>query len=72
MFFSRNYAEIKIDSYDSLTLEKALTLHNIIILIKSVFNKNQNQYYYNISLRKCSCQLAENDDNKHYIHVFLD
>ena len=59
MFFSRYYTEIKIDSYDSLTLEKTLTLHNIIILIKSVFNKNQNQYYYNISLRKCLCQLAE-------------
>ena len=42
-----NYAKIKIDSYDSLTLEKPLTLHNVIILIKSVFSENQNHCYYN-------------------------
>ena len=34
---SHNYAKIKIDSYDSLPLEKALTLHNVIILIKAKF-----------------------------------
>ena len=38
---SHNYARIKINSYDSLPLEKTLTLHNVIILIKSVFNKVQ-------------------------------
>ena len=38
MFFSYNYAKIKIDSYDSLPLEKTSTLHNVIILIKLVFN----------------------------------
>ena len=31
---SHNYARIKINSYDSLSLEKTLTLHNVIILIK--------------------------------------
>ena len=48
-------------SYDSLPLEKALTFHNIIMFIKSVFNKNQNQYYYNIFLEflKCLYQLAK-------------
>ena len=51
--FSHNYARIKTDSYDSLSLEKTLTLHNVIILIKSVFNKNQNHYHYNIFLEKC-------------------
>ena len=30
-----------------------------VILTKSVFNKNQNCYYYNIFLGKCSYQLAE-------------
>ena len=45
---SHNYARIKIDSYDSLHQEKTLTLHNVIILIKSVFDKDQNHYYYNI------------------------
>ena len=38
---SHNYERIKIDSYDSLPLEKTLILHNFIILIKSVFNKDQ-------------------------------
>ena len=34
--------KIKIDSYDSLPIEKRLTLHNIIIHIKSVLNKAKN------------------------------
>ena len=59
MFFSYNYAKIKIDSYDSLPLEKTSTLHNVIILIKFVFNKYQTHYYYNIFLEKCSNQLAK-------------
>ena len=37
-----NYAKIKIDSYDSLPLEKAETFHNAIILIKTVFNNGKN------------------------------
>ena len=47
---SHNYAKIKVDSYDSLPLGKTTTLHNIIILINSVFNRNQNNYYCNIFL----------------------
>ena len=30
------------------------TFHNVIILIKSVVNKNENKYYYNIFLEKGS------------------
>ena len=30
------------------------TFHNVIILIKSVVNKNENRYYYNIFLEKGS------------------
>ena len=52
--FSHGYAAIKIDSYDSLSLEKTLALHNVIILIKPVFNKNQNHSCNNIFLDKCS------------------
>ena len=48
-----NFAIIKIDSYNSLPIEKILTFHNFIILIKSVFNMNKN-YYYNIFLEKGS------------------
>ena len=36
---SHNYARIKVDSYDSLTVEEALPFHNVIILIKSVLEK---------------------------------
>ena len=50
--FSNNYLKIKIDSDDDLSLEKTLTILNVI-LIESVFNKNQNQNYYNVFLEKC-------------------
>ena len=33
-----------------------MTLHNVIILIKSVLNKNENRYYYKIFLEKCLYQ----------------
>ena len=39
-----NYARIKVDSEDSLPLEKTITFHDVIILIKSVFNKNLNNF----------------------------
>ena len=45
---NQSFAEIRIDSYNSLPIEKILTFHNVIILIKSVVNKNKNGYYYNI------------------------
>ena len=37
--------KIKIDSYNSLPIEKTMTFHNVITLIQPVFNKNQNHYY---------------------------
>ena len=45
---NHNFAIIRIDSYNSLSVEKLLTFHNVIILIKSVGNKTRNDYYYNI------------------------
>ena len=39
---NRNFRKIRINSYNSLSIEKILTFHNIIILIKSVVNKNKN------------------------------
>ena len=62
--FSHNNARIKVDSKDCLPLEKTLAIHNAIILIKSVFKKNQNYYYYNIFLETYSYQLLKNNDNK--------
>ena len=48
---------IKVDSCDSITLEKAITFFNSIAPIKSNFNKNN--HYYNISLEKASEELPK-------------
>ena len=42
-----------------LAIEKILTLPNVIILLKSVLNKDKNHHYYRIFLEKCSYQLAK-------------
>ena len=39
---NHNFGKIRIDSYDSLPIEKILIFHNVIILIKSVVDKNNN------------------------------
>ena len=39
-FFSHNYTKLKIDSYNYLSLEKTLTIFNVVILIDSVFSKD--------------------------------
>ena len=57
--FSHYFAKIKVDSYDSLSIEKIFTFHNVVILITSVLNKDKNHYYYKIFLEKCSYQLAK-------------
>ena len=44
---NHTFARIIIDSYNSLPIEKILTFHNVIILIKSNVNKNKNNYYFN-------------------------
>ena len=54
-----NYVKIKVDSYDSLPLEKTMTFHNVIILIKSVFNEYKNNYYYNLFLEKTLYELPK-------------
>ena len=51
---SHNFARIRIDIYNSLPIEKILTFHNVIILIKSVVKKNKNEYYCNAFLEKGS------------------
>ena len=42
--FFRKDAKVKNDSYNSLPLEETLILHNVIVHIKSKFNKDQNLY----------------------------
>ena len=43
MFFPRSYVKIKIDTYESLPLDKTLPLHNDIIFIILVYNRNKNK-----------------------------
>ena len=63
-FISHTYAKIKVDTYDSLPLEKTMTFHNVIILIKLVLNKDKNNYYYNIFLEKASHEFMNLKKNK--------
>ena len=46
VFNPHNYGNIKVDLYDSMPREKTLTSHNVRINMKSVWNKDQNHYYY--------------------------
>ena len=57
--FSNYCVKIKIYSYESLPIEKILTLQNALILIKLVLNKDKNQYYYKIFLEKCPYESAK-------------
>ena len=41
---SNKYSKMKVNLYNSLPLEKTMTFHNIITLIKSAFNKDKNSY----------------------------
>ena len=67
--FSHYFAKIKVDSYDSLPIEKILNLHNVIIHIKSILNKDKNHNYYKIFLEKCWYQLANN--HKFFVHSII-
>ena len=51
---NHNFVKIRIDSYNSLPIEEILIFQYFIIFIKSVVNKNKNEYYYNIFLEKGS------------------
>ena len=54
--FSHYFAKNKVDSSDSLPIEKRLSLHNVIILIKSVFNKDKIEIWRDTnSKRKVLC-----------------
>ena len=63
-----NYVKMKVDLYTSLPLEKTFTLHNIILFIKWVFNKHNNNYYYNIFLEKSVYQLPKNNDKDKFLY----
>ena len=52
--YSAKYTKNKMNSDDDLPLEKTLNMQNVVILIKLVFQKSHNHYYYEIFLEKCS------------------
>ena len=43
--YSHDFMKIKISSDGDLPLQKTLSMHNVVILVKSVFNKNHNYDY---------------------------
>ena len=45
---NHNFREIRIDSNNSLPIEKIFTFNDVIILIKSVVDKDKNYYYYDL------------------------
>ena len=47
-----------------------MTFHNVIILIKSVVNKNSNNYYYNIFLEKVSYKDKSNKNIFNWMFVY--
>ena len=57
---NHNFGRIRIDLCSSLPIEKVLTFHNVILLIKSVVNENKNNYYYKIFLEKGSYEDRSN------------
>ena len=50
---------MKVDSSDFFIFEKTMTFHDVIMLIKSVFNTDKNNYYYNIFWEKASYELPK-------------
>ena len=57
---SYNFAKFRIDSYNSLSIVKISTFHNVIIIIKSVVYENKNKYYYTIFSEKGSNKVKSN------------
>ena len=52
----KKYRKIKINSDDGLPLKKTLELHNMIIVVRAAFPKD-NKYYLQASLDKCLFKL---------------
>ena len=51
---------MKVDSYDSLSLEKTMTFGNVIIIITSVCNKDKNNYWHKMFLEKALNNIPKN------------
>ena len=68
---NHNFRRIRIDSYNFLPIEKILTLHNVIILIKSVVNNDKNNCCYNIFLGKSSHKDKSNTEYFYMIFFYI-
>ena len=65
-----NLAIIRLDSYNSFPIEKILSFHNVIILIKSIVNKNKSEHYYSMFLEKGS--FKDKSNTRYFqINVFM-
>ena len=58
--------KIHLYPYDFLPLKKTMTFHNVIILIKTVFNKDKNKYYYNIFLERALYKFLHKIETLYY------
>ena len=68
-YFYDNIKTIEDFDFDNILIKEKtirnLTLHNdFTILIKSVFNKNKNNYHYNIFWEKGLYELAKKNSSK--------
>lgn len=52
--YYHKYMKIKINSDDVIPLAKSLNMHDVIIIIKSAFDENCNNQFYQLLLQKCS------------------
>ena len=48
--------KVKLDSDDNLPLNELLKLHNLIVVVRSVFQED-NMYYPQIFLDECFCEI---------------
>ena len=65
--FSHDCAKIKVDSYDSLPLEKTLIFHNVIIQIVLVFRR-----ILDILKKKINKIISEEKNYKYFIGCLYD
>ena len=49
--YGKDYMKIKFNSYDNLLLNKALKLHNLTAIVRSLFQEN-NMYYSQFFFRR--------------------
>ena len=54
--YDEKYMEIKFNWDNDLSLKKILELHNLVIVVKSVFHEN-NKYYLKVFLDECCYKL---------------